>query len=79
MSAVVSTMTKNIINVIILVITVLTVLADQAADLGTASDAIVAANATYPFTSLFKKKGLIYLAVMAGIFLAIFNVAFKGR
>ena len=69
-------MVKELLLVIILLIIVFRVIADTATDVGDAADNLTSttysdgAN-TYPLTSFFKKKGVILLAFIAGIVIAI--------
>lgn len=57
----------DLLLVIILLIIIFQVLADTSGDIGNAADNITAADDVYPLTSFFKKKGVILLALMAGI------------
>lgn len=68
----------KVIMVVLSFIIVLQILAETASDLGTASDCIVAANDTFALTNLFKKKGVIYIAFMIGIFMALYRLM-RGR
>jgi len=58
---------SSVLMIIILLIITFQVLADTADDVGAAADNITAASDTYPLTSFFKKKGVILLALMAGL------------
>ena len=62
---------KSVLVVVIVLIMVMTALAETSTDVGTAADAIVAANGTYPLTSFFKKKGIVLLGFMSGIALTV--------
>jgi len=62
---------KSVLVVIIVLIMIMTALSETATDVGTAADGIAAANATYPLTSFFKKKGIILLGMMSGIALTV--------
>ena len=64
-------MVKELLLVIILLIIVFRVLADTATDMGNAAGNISAQSDVYPLTSFFKKKGVILLAFIAGIVIAI--------
>ena len=57
----------EVILIIILMIVVFTVLAETASDIGDAADNITAQNDVLPLTSVFRKKGVILLVLMAGI------------
>ena len=59
--------------IVILLIIVFQVLGDTAGEVGDAADNITAASDTYPLTSFFKKKGIILLAVMAGLAITIIS------
>jgi len=60
-------MVSSIILIIVLLIVAFQVLADTSEDVGYAADNITAADDVYPLTSFFKKKGVILLALMAGV------------
>lgn len=62
---------RDVLMVIILLIIVFQVLADTSGDLGQAADNITAASDVYPLTSFFKKKGVVLLALIAGIVITI--------
>ena len=64
-------MISSLIMVIILIIVAYNVLGDTASDIGDAADNITAASATLPLTSFFKKKGVVLLALMAGLAITI--------
>lgn len=64
-------MVTNLFLVIIFLILIFQVLADTATDVGDAAANITAASDTYPLTSFFKKKGIVLLALMAGIAIVI--------
>jgi len=70
---------NKVIDIALSIIIALTLLADMATDLGTASDCIEAANTTYPLTSLLKKKGIIYIILIVGIFTLIARKAGSGK
>lgn len=64
------------------------VLADTASDIGSASDSLAVTNSTngtdagkdiYPLTSFFKKKGIILLALMAGIVIVAITAFMGGK
>ena len=69
---------KNVLMLIILLIITYQVLADTAADVGDAADSIVANSATLPLTSFFKKKGVVLLALMAGVVIALISAAMNA-
>jgi len=62
---------KNVLMVIILLIITFQVLADTAEDVGYAADNITSQSSVYPLTSFFKKKGVVLLALMAGLAITI--------
>jgi len=62
---------KNVLMVIILLIITFQVLADTAEDVAQSSGLLENESATYPLTSFFKKKGVILLALMAGLAITI--------
>jgi len=64
---------RDVLMVIILLIIVFSVLADTADDIGYAADNITAASDTYPLTSFFKRKGVVLLALIAGIVITIIS------
>jgi len=71
---------SNLLMVIILLIITFQVLADTSSDIGYAADNITAASATYPLTSFFKKKGVVLLALIAGIVITIITAVLpKGK
>lgn len=73
-------MVKSVLMVIILLIITFQVLADTATDIGNAADNITAESDTYPLTSFFKKKGIVLLAIMAGIIITIIGAVLpKGK
>ena len=86
---------KNVMVVIIIMIIAWTVLADTGSDIGGASGNVSASNSTgdlchgttdevcpgntYPLTSFFKQKGILLLAMMAGIVLLFIGAFFKAK
>ncbi len=58
---------SEVLLIIIFLIIIFQVLADTAGDIGDAADNITNQSDVYPLTSFFKKKGIILLALMAGI------------
>ena len=68
---------SSVLMIIILLIITFQVLADTAEDIGYAADNITAESATYPLTSFFKKKGIVLLALMAGIVITLITAMFK--
>lgn len=71
----------DLLLIIILLIVIFTVLADTAVDIGAAADNITAQDDVYPLTSFFKKKGVILLALMAGIVIVLITAMLniKGK
>lgn len=86
-------MVKSILMILILLIILFTVLADTAPDVGYASDNVTdtaSSNVTLaedygggdvlPIVSFFKKKGIVLLAVMAGIIITVIAAVLpKGK
>ena len=81
---------SGILLAVISLIIVYNVLAETAADIGTAADGVATYNATgdlvpgdndaytaLPLTSFFKKKGVILLALMAGVVIAVISALMK--
>ena len=81
---------SGILLAVISLIIVYTILAETAADIGTAADGVATYNATgtlvtgdndaynsLPLTSFFKKKGVILLALMAGVVIAVISALMK--
>lgn len=66
-------MIEKVLGAIIGIIVIFYILAGTAGDLGDAADNITAASDTLPLTSLFKKGGVVFLILMAGILLAVFG------
>ena len=66
---------RDILMLIILMIILFTVLADTADDVGSAASNITAQSDVYPLTSFFKKKGVVLLAVIAGVVITIITAA----
>lgn len=73
---------SEVLLIIIFLIIIFQVLADTAEDIGNAADNITAQSDVYPLTSFFKKKGIILLALMAGVVIvlitAMLNIS-KGK
>ena len=69
-------MITNLILLVIMIVMLFSVLAETSGDLGDASDNLTNgdANDTLPFISFFKKKGILYLALMGGIVIALVKV-----
>ena len=71
---------RTTLLVIILIIMLFTVLADTAEDIGNAAGNITAQSDVYPLTSFFKKKGVLLLALIAGIVITIITAVLpKGK
>lgn len=86
---------KNVLMVVILLIIAYTVLADTGSDVGGAAGNVSAANASgtlcygttgeicpgniYPLTTFFKQKGILLLAMMAGIGIVFINAFMGGK
>lgn len=68
-------MVESVLSAIIGIIVVFYVLAGTAADLGYAADNITAQSSTLPLTSLFKRGGVVFLILMAGVLVAVFGWA----
>ena len=70
---------RNVLFSVIMLIILYQVLADTATDIGNASDDIIVQNETYPLTSFFKKKGIVLLALMAGIVIVAITAFMGGK
>lgn len=74
---------RNIIMVVIILIILFQVLADTSADIGDAATDVSNASTTgtvLPLVSFFKKKGVILLAMIAGIVITVITAVLpKGK
>ena len=66
-------MASNLFLVVIFLIIIFQTLADTSDDVGAAAGNVSSGNSseTFPLTSFFKKKGIILLALMAGVAITI--------
>lgn len=81
-------MATNLFLVIIFIIILFQILADTSTDVGDSaanitfengSDAVHQAPEVYPLTSFFKKKGIVLLALIAGVAIVIIKSVLVGK
>jgi len=70
---------RNVLLAVIFLIIGYQVLADTAGDIDSAAGNITAQNDVYPLTSFFKQKGIILLALMAGVVLVMIAAFMPGK